>query len=84
MHKPHREGRCHQTGRPGFVVRADGPSLEVGRDEVPYLQGDQHPGDLLAGKDGGIKLEVLDAMIADWMTDPVHGDKAGYARKKLI
>jgi hypothetical protein len=26
------------------------------------------------------KLEVLDAMIANWMTDPVHGDKAGYAR----
>jgi hypothetical protein len=49
---------------------------------VSYLQGDQHPGDLLAGKDGGIKLEVLDAMIADWMT--VNGDKAGYVRKKLI
>jgi hypothetical protein len=41
-------------------------------------------GDLLAGKDGGIKLEFLDAMIADWKADPVHGDKAGYARKKLI
>jgi hypothetical protein len=26
------------------------------------------------------KLEVLDPMIANWMTDPVHGDKAGYAR----
>jgi hypothetical protein len=37
-------------------------------------------GDLLAGKDGASKLEVLDAMIANWMTDPVHGDKAGYAR----
>ena len=36
-------------------------------------------GDLLAGKDGASKLEVLDAMIANWMTDPVHGDKAGYA-----
>jgi hypothetical protein len=34
-------------------------------------------GDLLAGKDGASKLEVLDAMIANWMTDPVHGDKAG-------
>jgi hypothetical protein len=34
----------------------------------------------LAGKDGASKLEVLDAMIANWMTDPVHGDKAGYAR----
>jgi hypothetical protein len=37
-------------------------------------------GDLLAGKDGASKLEVLDGMIANWMTDPVHGDKAGYAR----
>ncbi len=37
-------------------------------------------GDLLAGKDGASKLEVLDAMIENWMTDPVHGDKAGYAR----
>ena len=25
----------------------------------------------MAGKDGGIKLVVLDAMIAEWMTDPV-------------
>ncbi len=39
-------------------------------------------GDLLAGKDGAFKLEVLDAMIANWMTDPVHGDKAGYARER--
>jgi hypothetical protein len=37
-------------------------------------------GDLLAGKDGASKLEVLDAMIANWTTDPVHGDKASYAR----
>jgi hypothetical protein len=37
-------------------------------------------GDLLAGKDGASKLEVLDATITNWMTDPVHGDKAGYAR----
>jgi hypothetical protein len=37
-------------------------------------------GDLLAGKDGASKLEVLDAMIANWMTDPVHGGKAGYGR----
>jgi hypothetical protein len=37
-------------------------------------------GDLLAGKDGASKLEVSDAMIVNWMTDPVHGDKAGYAR----
>ncbi len=36
--------------------------------------------DLLAGKDGASKLEVLDAMIANWMTDLVHGDMAGYAR----
>jgi hypothetical protein len=36
--------------------------------------------DLLAGKDGAYKLELLDAMIANWMTYPVHRDKAGYAR----
>ncbi len=35
---------------------------------------------ILAGKDGASKLEVLDAMIANLMTDPVQGDKAGYAR----
>jgi hypothetical protein len=29
-------------------------------------------GDLLAGKDGASKLEVLDAMIANWMTDPAR------------
>ncbi len=34
-------------------------------------------GDLLAGKSGATRHEILDAMIAHWMSDPVHG-KAGY------
>jgi hypothetical protein len=74
------------TGRHGFDGPADGPSLQVGGDKVPYLEGDQHwSGDLLAGKDGGIKLEFLDAMIADWMTDPVTtATKPGTPEKKLI
>jgi hypothetical protein len=55
LRRPHREGRCHQTGRHGFDGRADGPSLQVGEDEFPYVQGDQHTGDLLAGKDGVTK-----------------------------
>ncbi len=42
-------------------------------------------GDLLASKDGGIKLEFLDAMIVDWMTDPVTtATKPDTPEKKLI
>ncbi len=37
-------------------------------------------GDLLAGKSGVTRHEVLDAMIAHWMSDPVHGTKAGYSK----
>ncbi len=37
-------------------------------------------GDLLAGKTGATRHEVLDAMIAHWMSDPVHGTKAGYSK----
>jgi hypothetical protein len=37
-------------------------------------------GDLLAGKSGATRHEVLDAMIAHWMSDPVHGTKAGYSK----
>jgi hypothetical protein len=37
-------------------------------------------GDLLAGKSGATRHEVLDAMIAHWMSDPVHGKKAGYSK----
>jgi hypothetical protein len=70
LRKPHREGRHHQTGRPRTDGRA-GPGLQAGEHEVPVLQGHQH-GDLLAGKDGASKLEVLETMIANWMTDPVH------------
>ncbi len=34
-------------------------------------------GDLLAGKTGATRHEILDAMIAQWMSDPVHGTKTG-------
>ncbi len=37
-------------------------------------------GDLLAGKTGATRHEVLDAMIAHWMSDPVHSTKAGYSK----
>ena len=37
-------------------------------------------GDLLAGKTGGSRHEILDAMIAHWMSDPVHGTKPGYSK----
>jgi hypothetical protein len=37
-------------------------------------------GDLLVGKTDATRHEVLDAMIAHWMNDPVHGTKAGYSK----
>jgi hypothetical protein len=37
-------------------------------------------GDLLVGKKDATRHEVLDAMIANWMNDPVHGTKAGYSK----
>jgi hypothetical protein len=37
-------------------------------------------GDLLVGKKDATRHEVLDAMIAHWMNDPVHGAKAGYSK----
>ncbi len=37
-------------------------------------------GDLLIGKKDATRHEVLDAMIANWMNDPVHGTKAGYSK----
>jgi hypothetical protein len=37
-------------------------------------------GDLLAGKTGATRHEVLDAMIAHWMSDLVHGTKTGYSK----
>jgi hypothetical protein len=37
-------------------------------------------GDLLVGKKDATRHEVLDAMIANWMHDPVHGTKAGYLK----
>ncbi len=37
-------------------------------------------GDLLAGKTGATRHEILDAMIAHWMSDPVHGTKTGYSK----
>ncbi len=37
-------------------------------------------GDLLVGKKDATRHEVLDAMIANWMNDPVHGTKAGYLK----
>ncbi len=37
-------------------------------------------GDLLVGKTDATRHEVLDAMIANWMNDPVHGTKAGYSK----
>jgi hypothetical protein len=37
-------------------------------------------GDLLAGKSGATRHEILDAMIAHWMSDPVHGTKTGYSK----
>jgi hypothetical protein len=68
----------------GLMDELMDPNLLVGRDEVSYLQGDQHSGDLLAGKDGATKLEVLDAMIAEWMTDPVTtATKPGTSEKKI-
>jgi hypothetical protein len=37
-------------------------------------------GDLLAGKTGATRHEILDAMIAHWMSDPVQGTKTGYSK----
>jgi hypothetical protein len=37
-------------------------------------------GDLLVGKKDATRPEVLDAMIANWMNDPVHGTRAGYSK----
>jgi hypothetical protein len=37
-------------------------------------------GDLLVGKQGATRREVLDAMISNWMNNPVHGTKAGYTK----
>ncbi len=37
-------------------------------------------GDLLAGKTGATRHEILDVMIARWMSDPVHGTKTGYSK----
>jgi hypothetical protein len=37
-------------------------------------------GDLLVGKQDATRREVLDAMISNWMNDPVHGTKAGYTK----
>ncbi len=37
-------------------------------------------GDLLAGKSGATRHEILDAMIAHWISDPVHGTKTGYSK----
>jgi hypothetical protein len=37
-------------------------------------------GDLLVGKKDATRHKVLDAMIANWMNDPVHGTKAGYSK----
>ncbi len=37
-------------------------------------------GDLLPGKTGATRHEALDAMIAHWISDPVHGTKAGYSK----
>jgi hypothetical protein len=40
-------------------------------------------GDLLVGKRDATRHEVLDAMIAHWMNDPVHGTKAGYSKLSM-
>jgi hypothetical protein len=40
-------------------------------------------GDLLVGKKDATRHEVLDAMIANWMNDPVHGTKAGYSKMAI-
>jgi hypothetical protein len=37
-------------------------------------------GDLLEGKTGATRHEILDAMIAHWMSYPVHGTKTGYSK----
>ncbi len=37
-------------------------------------------GDLLGGKSGATRYEIMDAMIAHWMSDPVHGTKTGYSK----
>ncbi len=37
-------------------------------------------GYLLAGKSGGTRHEILDAMIVCWITDPVHSTKSGYTK----
>jgi hypothetical protein len=37
-------------------------------------------GDLLVRKQDATRREVLDAMISNWMNDPVHGTKAGYSK----
>jgi hypothetical protein len=37
-------------------------------------------GDLLAGKTGATRHEILDAMIAHWMSNPVNGTKTGYSK----
>ncbi len=36
--------------------------------------------DLLAGKTEATRHEILDAMIAHWMSDPVHGTKTSYSK----
>jgi hypothetical protein len=40
-------------------------------------------GDLMVGKKDATRHEVLDAMIANWMNDPVHGTKAGYSKMAI-
>jgi hypothetical protein len=40
-------------------------------------------GDLLVGKKDATRHEVLDAMIANWMNDPVHSTKAGYSKMAI-
>jgi hypothetical protein len=40
-------------------------------------------GDLLAGKSCATRHEALDAMIAHWMGDPVHGTKAGCSKMAM-
>ncbi len=37
-------------------------------------------GNLLAGKTGTTRHEILDTIIAHWMSDPVHGTKTGYSK----
>ncbi len=39
--------------------------------------------DLLAGKSGAMRHEVLDAIIAHRMSNPVHGTKPGYSKMAM-